>query len=369
MNWKYTDDDLLKSAQQHKTIGEWRRENIRHYDQALRRGMMPEIRKFLAPEAGGVEAQLEDADILAHAAQFQNRRDWRAASEELRLAGQPSPFNCAIRRGRDFFSACTAHMDRLHRQYSDEDLLASARKFQTRGEWKLQDRNACEMARLRPIWDECVAHMRPAANPFAKDYTVYAYEFSDRHVYVGLSVVPENRKLAHASRGPVFSHTLLCSDPVYKTLATGLSFTEAIAAEGEWQADYETKGWLALHKAKAGSLGSIKTASKWTKEAVLADAKRFATKQAWIDGSQGSYRIAKREGWFEEASAHMPKRVLGIGAGVPKTADAKEKMRQAKLGRPQSVAAKAAKSEAIRKWWAARRAPTAESIANTLLEK
>ena len=247
-------------------------------------------------------------------------------------------------------------MDRLHKQYTDQDLLASARKFQTRGEWKKQDKNACQRARLRPIWDECVAHMRPAANPFAKDYTIYAYEFPDGHAYVGLSVVPENRKLAHAARGPVFNHKLLCPDPVYKMLATGLSFTEAIKAEAEWQSDYEAKGWLSLHKAKAGSLGSIKTASKWTKEAVLVDAKRFATKQAWIDGSQGSYRAAKANGWFDEASAHMPKRVLGIGAGVAETPEAGEKRRQSKLGIAQSPEAKAAKSAAIRKWWADRKA-------------
>jgi len=88
----------------------------------------------------------------------------------------------------------------------------------------------------------------------------------------------------------------------------------------------------------------------------MAEAKNYKTRQEWIDKSQMSYRIAKRNGWFDEASAHMPKRVLGIGAGVAKTPEAREKMRQAKLGKEQSPEAKAAKSAAIRKWWADRKA-------------
>ena len=145
----------------------------------------------------------------------------------------------------------------------------------------------------------------------------------------------------------MFNHLSLCSDPTYRTLESGLSFTEAIASEGKWQADYAANGWLALHKAKAGSLGSIKV-RKWTKEAVLADAKRFATKQAWIDGSQGSYRAAKAEGWYDEASAHMPKRALGVGLGIAKSPEAREKMRQAKLGKAQSPEYVAARLNATR---------------------
>jgi hypothetical protein len=118
---------------------------------------------------------------------------------------------------------------------------------------------------------------------------------------------------------------------------------------------------------------------KWTKEAVFAKAKEFQTRKEWYLGSQFTYSLAKREGWFEQASAHMPKRVLGIGAGVPKSEEAKAKMRQAKLGTTQSAEQKAAKSAAITQWWANRRAkpvpPTtsavdtdlAESVVNSLL--
>lgn len=48
----------------------------------------------------------------------------------------------------------------------------------------------------------------------------------------------------------------------------------------------------------------------WTKEAVLEDAKKYTSRKAWLVGSQMGYKNAKRNGWFEEAVAHMPRKVV-----------------------------------------------------------
>ena len=182
------------------------------------------------------------------------------------------------------------------------------------------------MARRRPIWDECVAHMRLAANPFAKDYVNYVYEFSDGYCYVGLTCVPANRKATHFCRGPVFKHSQETGlIPLYKDLETGLAFQQAVDGEAKWQDAYKGQGWTALHTAKAGSLGGIH-ASKWSKEAICADALKYKTKQEWIDKNQTTYRRAKKMGWFDDASAHMPKRVLGVGAGVKFSDEHRQKL-------------------------------------------
>jgi hypothetical protein len=168
----------------------------------------------------------------------------------------------------------------------------------------------------------------------------------------------------------------VCPTYEYKIVERGLaSPSEAIAAEDKWQADYASAGWIPLWTNKAGGLGTVNI-GKWTKEAVLAKAKEFQTRKAWYLGSQFTYSLAKRMGWFEQAVAHMPRRVLGIGAGVPKSEEAKEKMRQAKIGTTQSAEHRAAKSAAIKQWWADRRAKSvppstteglAESVVNSLL--
>lgn len=251
-------------------------------------------------------------------------------------------------------------------KYSDEELMASAEQFKHRSEWKLGANQHYRAAQIRGLLDKCCAHMTPAANPYASDYIVYAYEFADRHVYVGLTFRKALRHTLHMQRGPVREHMRLCPEYAYKVLEHGIADPNLVGGvENRWQAKYIADGWLPLWKNKAGGLGTIQV-QKWTKEAVMAEAKKYKTKQEWIDKSQMSYRIAKREGWFDEASAHMPKRVLGIGAGVAKTPEAREKMRQAKLGTTQSAASKDAKSASIRQWWADRKA---KKVVDSLIDQ
>ncbi len=252
---------------------------------------------------------------------------------------------------------CCAHMAKRKPptlgkyRYSDDTLLQSARKFETRGAWKNADKPCYHAALSRPIWDECVAHMRPAANPFASDYVIYAYEFTDKHVYVGLTVVPENRKYMHTCRGPVFEHTKLCPSKEYRILQEKLAWKDAGLAEDEWQKYYASEGWTALHSAKAGSLGGIH-GSKWTKELVIADARQYATRQEWIKNGRFAYNLAKREGWFDEAVAHMPRRVLGVGAGIPKSVEARAKMSVAAQRRGADPRWKIAHSARVKAWHA-----------------
>lgn len=241
-------------------------------------------------------------------------------------------------------------------KHSDEDLMASAAQFKHRGEWKNGAPKHYQSALWRGILDKCCAHMTRAANPYAGDYVIYAYEFEDRYVYVGLTFLPDLRRTMHKLRGPVAVHAMTCSNYAHKQLETGLPTPEAAAvAEAIWIEKYRADGWIVLNQNKAGGLGTLQK-TKWTKEAVIADAKKYQTKQEWIDKSQMSYRIAKREGWFDKASAHMPKRKLGVGVGRTVSKATRDRQSAAKLGKTQSDAAKDAKSAAITKWWADRQA-------------
>jgi hypothetical protein len=255
------------------------------------------------------------------------------------------------------YSSNAKNQNKAHNwRYSDEDLMASAAQYKHRTDWKKSANKQYQAASWRGIVDKCCAHMVPQAHPYSGSYIVYAYEFADRYAYVGHTFRPSQRAGQHMQRGPVLKHMGVCPDYSYKVLEDGInSPVESAKAEAHWQAKYQEQGWMPLWTAKAGGLGTVQV-TRWTKENVMAEARKYKTRQEWIDKSQMSYRIAKREGWFDEASAHMPKRVLGIGAGVAKTPEAREKMRQAKLGKAQSPEAKAAKSAAIRKWWAERRA-------------
>ncbi len=245
-------------------------------------------------------------------------------------------------------------------QWTDDEIIASASKYRHRGDWKRSadrlDSAAYQAALARPeAFKRATAHMVPKSHPYSGSYVIYAYEFADKHAYVGATFQPATRRTFHALRGPVFDHALICPQYTYKVVENGINSPfEVIDAEGKWQAWYKDQGWIPLWKAKAGGLGAVML-RKWTEEAVMAEASKYKTRQEWLDNSQASYRVAKANGWFDRASAHMPARVLGIGAGREVSDETREKMRQAKLGTKHTPEQRAARAEAAKALWAERR--------------
>ena len=307
------------------------------------------------------KAPYTDTEIEEHAKQFNTRAEWNAAGEVERQSGNPSHFGCATKRGREFMCRCCAHMqhgtigNRNGIKYSDQELVDSAKPFQHKSDWKEGDKLRYNMAILRPdVFKQATAHMIPKASPYSGSYVIYAYEFTDRRAYVGLTFRPKVRHWQHMRTGPVFEHLKVCSTYVHKVVEENLaSPTGAAAAEKRWIERYTSSGWMMLNGSAAGSLGTVNI-GKWTKEAVLAKAREFQTRKAWYLGSQFTYGLAKREGWFEEAAAHMPRRVLGVGKGRKVSAETREKQRQAKLGTTQTASHRRNRSAAVREWWADR---------------
>jgi hypothetical protein len=314
-----------------------------------------------------------DEQLLDNAKLFKTRQEWATAGDKEVAQGQPSHHRVALKRGIDFYRKCCAHMPNLRGtatpvRYSDDEIAASASKFQHRNDWKEAEPHYYQAAHRRGLIDKVAARMTLQAHPYSGSYIVYAYEFSDRHAYVGLTFLPKTRHIQHMVRGPVFEHMKICPTYSYKVVAEGLANPDDTAAkERHWVEAYRQSGWTLLNTAKAGGLGSV-AHNKWTKEAVLANAKEFKTRKEWYLKSQFTYSLAKREGWFEQAASHMPRRVLGIGAGREVSQATRDKQSAAKTGVKQSTAHRASRAAAVKKWWADRRAkPAAESIVSTLL--
>jgi predicted GIY-YIG superfamily endonuclease len=198
-----------------------------------------------------------------------------------------------------------------HNRRPDAELIEIAQRYRTRTEWAKNNINSYHCALKRPaVFHAAVAHMRLVPNPYSGDYTVYAYEFVDRYVYVGLTFRLPERCVQHSQKGPVFEHCKACSDMCLVIVKDKLRTPcDAATTEAKSIELYRSSGWRVLNKRRAGGLGSVRW-SKWTKEAVLADAKRFKTRTDWRKRGQFTRKIAKRMGWFEEAAAHMPRRNL-----------------------------------------------------------
>jgi hypothetical protein len=62
------------------------------------------------------------------------------------------------------------------------------------------------------------------------------------------------------------------------------------------------QGWLE----EATAHMTVLWKQKWTKDSVLEDALKFTSRSEWENKSNGAVASAKRNGWYEEATAHMP---------------------------------------------------------------
>jgi len=246
-------------------------------------------------------------------------------------------------------------MSKIRHQWTEDEIIAVAANYKHKGDWKRSsDRlhSAAYQATFRRpgLLVRASAHMTPKSSPYSGSYIIYAFEFTDSHAYIGLTFTPAARFAQHMARGPVFEHIKICSAYTYKILRSGLnSPQEAIEHERHWIKWYQ-KDWILLNAAPGGGLGTVQL-TKWTRESVIAEARKYASKQEWIDSSQFTYRLAKREGWFDEASAHMPRRVLGIGVGRKVSQATRRKQRQAKLGTVHTKQHRKNQSKAIKAWW------------------
>lgn len=344
---------VLARAARCRSQSEFQRNYYRAYVWARETGFWSEVEKVLPRDSSSIERLVAartalcytDDEIRADAKKYTTRAAWRAAGEAARANGGVSAYGSALHRGPGFLAECCAHMVHGHagntynKRWTDDELIAVAAQYQHKGDWKRSTNRLhaaayqCALSRRPDVFAQATAHMTPKASPYAGDYVVYAYEFSDNHAYVGLTFQPAIRRSQHAQTGPVFEHAKVCQNPVYKVCQSAImSPLEAAEAEKRWVGQYRAAGWALLNTTEAGSLGSLEPV-KWDKLAVIAEARKYPTKQAWIDGSQRSYRVAKREGWFAEASVHMPKRVLGVGLGKVVSPETRQRQRAAALRR------------------------------------
>jgi len=331
----WTEQEIIDDARQFKTRGEWSVNRSALYARAYYKGFLNKIHGFL-PESQSYSTQ----ELLDNARKYPNVHEWRQAGQRLNSEGKPSHFIVACKQGPEFYKQCTAHMKRKKAlnpgrrpiKYTDGELKLSAAKYQHKGHWKKSDNQHYQTAlrRGQSFFDECTAHMTPAANPYAGDYIIYGYFFSDGRIYIGLTFKPESRHNDHMAYGPVFKHHQLGHTFEYKVLQAGIkSPKEAADAEKRWLASHPPS--VLLNQCDGGSLGMV--ARKWTKELLQEQASKFSTRKDWYLGSQYTYITAKRMSVFDEIcnAVGMQRYSLRVARHVV-TEETRQKMRARKLG-------------------------------------
>ena len=350
---KYSDEQIIAEAIKFKTRGAFLKSH--HYGMAWYRKLLPQIWSVIPPDPGPQSAYTND-ELMADALKYPHRQAWKEAGKLEQKQGQASHYIVAKARGPEFMKRCCAHMSRAtyarSYKYTEAELAESASLYQYKSQWK----KACSkhyQAALgygKDVLNRVSAHMTLASNPYAGDYIIYAYEFTDHHAYVGLTFKPEDRHQGHMAHGPVHDHLQVCSTYELKQVQVGIQNPqEAAPAEARWIKQYAAEGWTMLNTAfDHNSLGALDR--KWTKELIIEDAQKYKTRKHWYLGHQYAYTLAHKMKWFDEAVAHMPRKV-SVSLG-PISEEKRKKLSEAKLGKKLSLEHRQAQREAQRVYWA-----------------
>ena len=139
---------------------------------------------------------------------------------------------------------------------------------------------------------------------------VYAYEFSDKSVYVGLTFDETSRRSSHFSSTkkhvPVKAYFELTGlTPKYIAISDYLEVALAQDLERKKIEEYRNLGWNVLNTRKGGATGCPKLI--WTKEKCKMEALKYNVRQDFVENSISAYASCLKHGWLEEVCGHLPR--------------------------------------------------------------
>jgi hypothetical protein len=188
--------------------------------------------------------------------------------------------------------------------WTKERCTEEALKHETKSEFCLKSGGAYNISKSNGWFDEICLHMKNSENKC--DRCIYAYEFSDNYVYVGLTCNLEKRNINRLNdkKDQVTKHKIKTGlEPVIKQLTDYINKDEASVLEGVYKQKYIETGWFILNVAPTGGLGG--GIRKWSKEKCQKEANKYKTRNELRINSNGAYESARKKNWLNEICSHM----------------------------------------------------------------
>lgn len=173
------------------------------------------------------------------------------------INAEPSMYNAARRNG--WLVEVCAHMHHRVKEWTDELLESEAKKYNHKIEFLRECPSAYTVASRKRILDKICAHMNDLGDLYNR--AIYAWEFPDKAVYVGLTCDLERREQQHLTdhNSPVYRYIKESGlIPSYVLKYDYVFVSEAKRLEGEVLAEYIHNGWKKLNTSKTGGIGATK---------------------------------------------------------------------------------------------------------------
>jgi hypothetical protein len=298
--FKWTKEKVAATANKFSTRSMFKHNRRTAYEVAEKNNWLDEVCMHMKKDNESWSKQ----KIKVLARTFQSRTEFK----------QNHPSAYAIARTNNWIEEVCNHMTPLNKRWSNEMLKKEALKYKTRVDFNNASASAVTIARTRGIYDEICSHMDSVGNYLKR--MVYAYEFSDKAVYIGLTYNQSERHKSHMARAksPVYKHMKQTGlQPTYNIISAGyVDADSARELEGLTIEQYKNDGWLVLNSVKAGGLGGtlLPDDFKWTFELCKEVSSKYKRRVDFFRANTPCYSFAYKRGWLNEICSHMSSRSM-----------------------------------------------------------
>ncbi len=191
------------------------------------------------------------------------------------------------------------------KEWSKENIQKVALDYETKVNFQKNEPSAYQIAWRNKWLEDITKHMIPVGNLLKR--MIYAWEFPDKTVYVGLTGDKKKRSYNHNNnpKSPVYKYKKLTGlEPTFvPVIDEYIDAADAQAEEENTKLQYESNGWKILNSAKTGGLGG--SIIKWTTEEIWKEAKKYKTRVDFQQNAPGAYNASRNLKIYDKVTSHM----------------------------------------------------------------
>ena len=291
-------DNLFKESHKYNTLKEFSYGSRRAYNTARKNGWLDEMTWLKRAERKPSGYYSIKENVILESRKFNSRVDF---CEKCYLGYISAKKNGWLEE-MDWLSKT----NKREKGYWNikENVFAEAEKYDYKSEFMRKSPSAYASARLHNWLDEMKFKIKESkGDPRGPIHVIYVYEDRiNKYAYIGATNDVKRRDYEHNSneKDPVYKHFISreMKIPKYKLLLEGLTIVERQREEriqSLYYRDilhYTLINKINLTGENIGSLGSL--IKKWTKIAVIREAKKYKTPTEFFTKSAGAYDAALR---------------------------------------------------------------------------
>ena len=202
------------------------------------------------------------------------------------------------------FKEASSHMPKVNREnnkkWTYEICKEISKKYTSKKEFQEKDRGAYRASSKNGWLEEFTKDYRVIGHRYKR--CLYAFEFSDKSVYVGLTYDIKKRfwQHHHEKNSKVYKKIKETNEePIFKQITNFIEYDIVGEKEQEAIEKYRKDGWIILNEKKGGSLGGLST-NKWDKKSCLEEAKKYESVTKLYRSNNSCYMYAKKNGFLDE---------------------------------------------------------------------